>query len=508
MPLTAQETVYYPTTEWRTSTPEEQGIDSEALAAFIERVPRLGDLDSLMIVRNGYVVAEVYWHPFSKELRHELHSASKSIISILVGIALDKGFLTSLDQKVLEFFSEVEIQNLDDNKRAMTVRDLITMRSGLDCDILEGNDPVSQLINQPDATQFGLNWTMVDAPGSTFRYCQIDVYLLSAILAKVSGMNTMAFAEQYLFAPLGITNVDWNTSAEGLPLGFAGLRLDTQGMAKIGYLVLNAGRWGDRQIVSTAWLNESTQPSTVNAWVSDLDYGYLWWTNHTPSGDFVQADGGYFQHIRVSTARNLVVVDTGTDQSLELNELFNQAPIMQAILGMVQSDEPLPPNPEGMNRLEAAIQAAANPQPQSVSALPAQAALVSGKTYQLNWSDLLLADLDQMSLPPEDWQMAALGLDFGQDQATLKLVSVSGIELNIPVGLNGVYQMTSSPLGTLAAKGRWTSESRFQLYLRRLEQGVSLRYTFNFTDDGFTGSVMSARLGDNNSYRVNGQMVP
>ena len=123
---------YWPTESWRTSTPEEQGMDSAALAAFIEHVPELGDVDSLMIVRNGYVVAEAYWHPFSSGLKHELFSASESIISALVGIAIDQGYIQSADQKIMEFFPEIEVEDLDFRKQAIAIDDLLTMRSGFD----------------------------------------------------------------------------------------------------------------------------------------------------------------------------------------------------------------------------------------------------------------------------------------------------------------------------------------------------------------------------------------
>ena len=499
-PLAAQDTVYYPTTEWRTSTPEEQGMDLAALADFVERVPKLGGVDSLMVVRNGYVVAEAYWHPFAQGMKHELMSASKSVISALVGIAIDKGYIQNVDQKVLDFFPEIEVVNLDENKQAMTIRDLLTMTSGFACELYNpGTDPVHDLVTRSDATAFGLGWRMADAPGTTWRYCQINVYLLSAILARTTGMDPLEFARQYLFTPLGITDVDWNRSAEGLPLGFAGLLLNTEDMAKIGYLFLNNGRWGDAQIVPADWVAASTEAHTANPYgIPNIGYGYLWWTYDNDSGGvghFYNALGMYCQKIEVSAEPDLVVVFTGTDQSLGSADVSTPV-FMQAILKAVKSDDPLPADPEGVARLDAAVQAAANPEAQPIPAMPALASEVSGETFQLAASDLLLREADVNRLPAEDWQIATLGLDFGQSDATLRLQTVSSIALSIPVGLDGVYRVVTTPFGTMAAEGQWQDDTRFNLYVRRLEQGPVLRYALTFSDDGFTGVATSARRGD------------
>jgi hypothetical protein len=240
-----------------------------------------------------------------------------------------------------------------------------------------------------------------------------------------------------------------------------------------------------------------------------VGYGYLWWTYHTPSGDFFEASGAYFQHIHVSPENNLVMADTGIDDQYA-NDNIVVPTFMEAILKTVNSDEPLPPNPEGVARLEAAVQAAANPEAQALDAPPPLAATISGTTYRLTTPNLLLAEGDIMRLPQKDWQMATLGLDFGQDSATLRLQTESGIKVTVPVGLDGVYRVTTSHLGTLAARGQWENETRFVLYLRRLEQGPILKYTLNFTDDGFTGTAQSARPGDEfapTPARLSGQMM-
>jgi CubicO group peptidase (beta-lactamase class C family) len=510
-PTLAQEDVYFPTAEWRTSTPEEQGMDSAALAEYIEKILKLTNLDSLMIVRNGYVVAEVYWHPFTKDLKHELQSVSKSVTSALVGIAIDQGFIQGIDQKVLDFFPEIEPKNLDDNKRAMTIRDLLTETSGFNCDITQGTDPQVEFLTEPHITQYILDWRMADAPGTTWRHCEINAYLLSAIISRTTGQEMLAFARQNLFAPLGITDVDWSPSTEGIALGIGGLRLNTQDMAKIGYLYLNNGRWGESQIVPADWVKESTQDyAPQHPWgVASAGYGYLWYLSHVPSDDFFDAVGSYFQHIHVVPDKNLVVANTGADNTFLIENLFRPG-FMEAILKTVKSDEPLPPNPDGVARLEAAAKAAASPEAAAPKPLPPLAAEISGHLYRLDEAaDLQLPDIDYLQLPDEDWKMAVLGLDFGQDEATLHLQSSSGKDLTIPVGLDGNYRVTTNYLGTVAARGQWINETVFALDLRRLEQGTVMQYNLTFKDDQLRGSARRARAGEISPYtRFTGQLMP
>ena len=488
VPSTAQEEEYFPTTEWRTSTPEEQGMDSVALAEFINNVMLFGNLDSMMIVRNGYVVAEVYWHPHTKDLRHEQYSVSKSILSALVGIALEQGHLESLDQKLLDFFPEYEVQNLDERKQAITLRDLLTMMHGFRCDITTGSDPLDQIIPHENATQFVLDWAMVDEPDTRWRYCQINPYLLSVIISRVTGQDTLEFAETTLFEPLGITNVEWNRSAEGMPLGFTGLELTTVDMAKIGYLYLNNGRWGNEQIVPEEWVIASTQSYAQPSWSRYTDYGYLWWIYSIPEGKFYEAQGALFQRIEVSVEKNMVVVMTGSDNSLNSGNIGIPS-MMQSILRSASADEPLPANTEGVAQLAAAVEAAAQPVPGAIDPRPPAAAEVSGNTYSLVTTDLFLSATDYLRIPDEEWQMSTFGLDFEDQLAMLRLTTQGGTELEIPCGLDGVYQVTATHMGAVGCKGRWRNEGMFILDLYRLEPGHELQYRLTFEADGFYARI-------------------
>ena len=205
-------TDYFPTSGWRTSSPQEQQLNKKILKRLFKRIRnnQISGIDSLLIVRNGYVVKEEYFHGWGPDDLHTLQSDSKSVTSLLLGIALGQGKLSSIDEPVLGFFPEYrKIGNVEERKSAMTLRDLLTMRTGLDWseDPYEGS-PLFQLNNcQCDWLKFTLDWPMRETPGTRFEYNSGGVILLAGVIRNASGINTDTFAQRYLFDPLGITQV-------------------------------------------------------------------------------------------------------------------------------------------------------------------------------------------------------------------------------------------------------------------------------------------------------------
>ena len=222
--------------EWSTSSPEAQGMDSQKLAEMLAAIEQQHlNLHSLLIIRNGYLVSENYFGSYQPDTRHQLYSVTKSFIATLIGIALDKGYLDGTDQRIVDFFPERAFANLDEQKAAMTLDDTLTMRTGLDWQ--EGDPAYRALYLSPDWVKYVLDEPMIAAPGSQFNYCSGCSHVLSAVLSQTTGMNPRDFAEQYLFKPLGITNVQWDTDAQGIPNGGWGLQLTPRDMAKLGYSV-------------------------------------------------------------------------------------------------------------------------------------------------------------------------------------------------------------------------------------------------------------------------------
>jgi CubicO group peptidase (beta-lactamase class C family) len=338
---------YFPTDTWRTSSPEEQGLDRKTLKKLVKRIRRnsISGIDSLLIVRNGFLVSESYFNGWSRDDLHTLQSDTKSITSLLVGIARQQGLFSNIDQKVLGFFPEyARIKKLDDRKAAMSLRDLLTMRTGFNWseDPYEGS-PLSQLNNcRCDWLKFTLDWGMREPPGTRFEYNSGGVILLAGVIRNVSGIPTDTFAQRYLFDPLGINGVRWHYGQpDNLPHTGGGLNLRPLDMAKIGYLVLRRGRWEDRQVVAEDWIVESLQhavrfPRTFAG--RPVDYSYLWWLLRLdgagaegPDADIYTAAGAQGQWIFVIPRYDMVVVSTGSTPQFDKAVNFLYSDILRAL---------------------------------------------------------------------------------------------------------------------------------------------------------------------------------
>jgi CubicO group peptidase (beta-lactamase class C family) len=305
----AASTDYTPTDGWQRSSPEAQGIQSQQLADMIEVIKKNGyNIDSVLIIRNGYLVLDAYFYPFSKGQRHLIHSCTKSIMSALIGIAIEKGHIESVHQPIQDFFPDKAIANMDEFKKSMTLEHLLMMASGLDCQdsYLYDWRGLFEMKKSGDWAQYVLDLPMAGPPGESFEYCNGATYLLSVIIHNTTKMKTLDFAKKYLFNPLGISEIVWETSPQGIDIGYAGMWLKPHDMAKIGWLYLNQGRWGQKQIVPAAWVEASTR-GHIAANPGD-QYGYHWWVND--DGNYA-AIGYKGQIIFVEREKNMVVVFTG-----------------------------------------------------------------------------------------------------------------------------------------------------------------------------------------------------
>jgi len=273
---------YWPTQGWRTSTPEQQGMDSAQLIQMLDAVTaRRLDIHSILIIRHGYLVAEVYYGSNSPTLKHELYSVTKSFTSALVGIAIQKGHIAGVSQPVLDLFADRQVANVDARKKAMTLEHLLTMSSGLDWPesgsaYTTTANPYVGMMRSPNWVQFVLDRPMAQPPGAVFNYNSGASHLLSAIVQKTTGTSTLAFARENLWKPLGITDVAWGADTSGIAVGGSDLRLTPRDMAKLGYLYLRGGVWDGQQIVPAEWVKTSTTKH-ITSGNAGLDYGYQWW---------------------------------------------------------------------------------------------------------------------------------------------------------------------------------------------------------------------------------------
>jgi len=209
----------WPTNNWLESTPEEQGLDPDLLQDLRTAVEDQDlPVHSLLVIRHGAIVLEHYYSPYEQKTTHVLYSVTKSFISTLIGIAVDKGYIASLDHPVLNYFPGSTFENADPRKEAMTLRDLLTMTSGLDWD--EGM-PGYQGITMR-GSKYALDLPMVADPGSEFLYCSGCSHILSSVLEQAAGQSTVDFAQENLFKPLGIKKPSWEMDAEGTAIGGRG----------------------------------------------------------------------------------------------------------------------------------------------------------------------------------------------------------------------------------------------------------------------------------------------
>jgi CubicO group peptidase (beta-lactamase class C family) len=306
--LTPASESYWPTDGWRTSTAEAQGMDSEMLDEMVETIQEQGyGIDSVTVIRSGYMVADTTFHPFQPDSRHIIHSCTKSIISALIGIAIDEGYIANVDQPILDIFSERTVVNLDANKEAMTLEHVLMMASGLECrdSYLYRWRGLREMEQSDDWVQFMLDLPMAEPPGTRFEYCNGGSFLLSAIIQKTTGMSAAEFAEKHLFGPLGISDVVWPSNPDGITIGWGELRMRPHDMAKIGYLYLNQGQWDGEQIVPVDWVAASTRKH-ISATLQD-GYGYQWWV---ADPEVYMALGYAGQYIVVVPEKALLVVFT------------------------------------------------------------------------------------------------------------------------------------------------------------------------------------------------------
>jgi len=267
---------------------EEKAVDTTAaLEDVFSNAEQLANLKSLIVYKDNTIIKEKYFHNGAANSDHDVRSVTKSIISTLIGIAIDRGFIQSEDQTI-GVFLEPLVGNIDSSKTNIKIRDLLCMSSGFYGNELSSPGGYNNWISAPDQLLFTLNQTLASQPGQTFYYNSGASHLLSAILTQATGMSSYNFAKQYLFQPLGISDHNWGTDNRGLNNGAAGLRLTPQDMLKIGILYLNDGVYSNVQIVSQCWIRKAANAkiTTGNVLPFASGYGYLWWNGRIQSHNY------------------------------------------------------------------------------------------------------------------------------------------------------------------------------------------------------------------------------
>ncbi|MET0222552.1 MAG: serine hydrolase [Tardiphaga sp.] len=460
----------WPTAGWQTSTPEGQGIDPGALAALIEQ-GATQNLDSLLVIRHGRIVLDATYAPYNAGLPHVVNSVTKAITGTLAAIALKDGLLQSLDQPVMPFFADRIVTEPDARRSAITLQTLFDMTSGIDWEEPFGGMPRSMIDMDRSRNQidFVLNRPMAAAPGERFNYNSGGAHLVSAIVARVTGMTTEAYAAKKLFGPLGITAWTWRRDPQGISTGGYGLALHPQDMAKFGYLYLHGGAWDGQQLVPAEWVDKVNHAvvDMHTSFAPELRYANFFWA--VPERQLYWASGYHCQLVVVYPTLDLVAVTTGKDEC-------RVRTLTMAIAQSVKSSAALSPDPAGSERLAQAIRAAATEKPSVGMAPPPIAAAISGKVYRFESNPLGVKSLS-LSFAEADPHYE---LDLYTRNPAQPSEKVSG-----SFGLDGLYRRgVDTPFGPLAVKGRWLDERVFEVDRINLGGGdLPRRWTLTFDGD-------------------------
>lgn len=304
---------YWPTIEWQAEDPAALSMDSEKLSELEPIIKsEYSNINGIVVTRNGYIAYERYYNGYGPDDMHHVASVTKSIISALIGIAIDAGYIKNVDQKVLDFFPEYVLDTADRQKREITIRHLLTMTAPYPFE--DWHEPLDKMCMQPDWVKYTLDILGQGGSIGTFKYSTAGVHLLSTIITRSTGKSAREFANERLFKPIGMKEIPdyemksfgyedlfgknvkgWVKDQNSNSTGGWGLTLTPRDMSHFGFLYLNQGIWDNNQIISKTWIGESTAPhSETRIDDSIAKYGYLWWLHEEEAGFAYLAlgDGG------------------------------------------------------------------------------------------------------------------------------------------------------------------------------------------------------------------------
>lgn len=301
------------------------------------------NVHSILIARNGVTVYEQYFNGFNRDSLHDSRSSFKSVTSLLLGIVLDRGLIKDVNLPVYTLFQEDTTLYIDSRRKKISIKDLLEMRSGFDCDEWtgDGKDCESVMDKTKDWVKFSLSLHMKNDPGREWAYTSCDPMIISGVIRKTSGMSVMDFSARYLFDPMGITKYKWTLDPSGNGMTAGSFYILPRDMLKIGQLVLNKGTWNGKRIISEEWLKASTtatipipEYSFMKVSRSSIGiprqtyYGYYWYNEMVKTNAFqynvIFASGNGGQYIMIIKDLGLVVVFTqGNYESATAKQAFD-----------------------------------------------------------------------------------------------------------------------------------------------------------------------------------------
>jgi CubicO group peptidase (beta-lactamase class C family) len=466
-----------PATALPRSTPEIEGVSSEAIANFLNAVEKSKhEFHSFMIMRHGKVISEAWWAPYRPDLRHTMYSCSKSFTATAVGFAVSEG-LISLSDKVVTFFPEFVPKDISPNLAALTIRDLLTMTAGQD------PDPSFTIASTKD------NWIgaffstpIVDTPGTKFLYNSLATYMAGAIVQDVSHQSLIDYLRPRLFFPLGIEGMDWEEDIAGYQVGGWGLRIKTEDMAKFAQLFLQKGKWNGKQVLPEGWVEEATsmkilqQPNLKPEERAKTDWaqGYcyqMWRSRHNS----YRGDGAYGQYMLVLPELDAVIAIT--EETADLQGVLDL--VWENLLPGFQT-KPLKESP-AQTALTERLAKLALPLPKSNADATSRNVKAAKKFFEMQSNELGFTNVNFAFQGTDCRLMLKINdtmypLFFGEGQ--WKYMTTPKLGPYLVAGIKG--SMEGLPPSQVAGSYAWLDDNTMQFKLRYIESPHSETYTCRF----------------------------
>ena len=338
----------YPEQNWVESSPENIGVDLKEFSAIVDLGKSVTDLRSLLIAKNGQLIFERYYKKKSDHRPQHLQSVTKSITSLLVGIAIDKGYIPNEMVEIGAYFPEYFSTHDNSKKQNITLKQILTMTAGLGFSDHASYSIYKNTKSWDDLSEWRSYWVNDDHISHALSFDLVEseelpivLYntpscnLLTGVINVSSGLNAKEFADKYLFEPMGVENYYWYADSNKNYLGGHAIFLRPRALAKIGQMILDDGMYNDVQIVSKAWINKSFQASIPNTHSLEdvnnlnLDYGYLWWLANHKGVDFKFAWGWGGQLLILVPTKNILIVTTAYPDADSYNHLRTSQQIIR-----------------------------------------------------------------------------------------------------------------------------------------------------------------------------------
>jgi CubicO group peptidase (beta-lactamase class C family) len=470
-----------------TSTPEKQGISSEAILSFIDRAEKEIDvMHSFIILKNGYKVSEGWWDPYKTDAPHTMHSMSKSFTSTAIGLAIEEGKL-SLHDLVISFFPEYAPEDPSWQLQSLRVRDLLSMNTG------HIREPF--IFTQPaNWAKYFLEEEIDFKPGTHFTYNSAATYILAVILQKVTGESLVDYLNPRLFQPLGIEKPEWDMGPDGVMTGGWGLHVRTEDIAKLGQLYLQKGMWNGDRLLSENWVEMATSKQSSNGSNpdSDWDQGYgfqFWMCRHNA----YRGDGAMGQFSIVIPEHDVVIAitsgvyDMGAVMNLVWEELLPHF-----------KTEAIPENPATYEKLKLKTVNLTLPAVAGNSSSSSSKKL-KRKTFKVDENSTQVDEI-QFELHGDNHRIHFLR-DDQTETLELGFNSFEEGRLNYPVAYTPNWDHK------IGASGAWITEQEYEVRIYFSEAPERLTYVFKFEEDQVTWSsrLEFSLLSDGKPVEVTGK---